>query len=322
MLSKCISFMVGTLALLGAGTASAQTYPSQTIRIVVGVAPSTPPDILSRVVATELSNSRKWSVIVENRAGALQALGAREVLRSPADGYTLYSVSLPFAAAPALQKQSAFDLLKDFEPVVQLSRSYNVLVVAPNVNVSSVTDLIKLAKAQPNKMNFSSGGIGSPAHLVGELFKQQNHLTTAHVPYSEFAQSIADLLNGTNQYMFITTLPVMDLIASGQLRALAVTAPQRLPALKDIPTVAEAGFPNLAVADWTGILVKSGTPAPIVATLNAALNETLRAPAVRETLTRLAAEPVGGDAAAFGGFLRSEVTRWSDVIAAAGIRPQ
>ena len=302
--------------------ASAQTFPSQTVRFVVGAAPSTPPDILARVLAADLSENDKWQTVVENRPGALQVLGGAEVLRSPADGYTLYSVSLPIAAAPALQAKVGFDLLKDFEPVVQLGRSYNVLVLAPTVQAGSLADLVKLLKAQPDKLNYSSGGLGTPAHLVGELFKQKAGVVAAHVPYAQFPQAISDLLNGTNHYMFITTLPVMDLIATGKLRAVAVTSPQRLPSLKDVPTVGEQGFAELTVADWNGILVKAGTPAAVVARLNAALDQALQRPKVREAFSRVAAEPVGGAPDVFGKLLASEVERWGAVIRTAGIKPQ
>ena len=142
----------------------------------------------------------------------------------------------------------------------KFSTSYNVLVVHPSVPVHSVAELVAYLKAQPDKYTFSSGGFGTPAHLAGELFKVQTGVKATHVPYQALPQAIGDLIGGTNQYMFVTTLPVIDLIATGKLRALAVTAPQRVPVLKDVPTVVEQGFPELVVQDWVGYLVKSGTP--------------------------------------------------------------
>lgn len=301
---------------------AAQTFPTQSLRIVVGSAPSTPPDILSRVIAAELQDAEKWTVVVENRPGASQVLGGQDVLRAAADGHTLYNVSLPITAAPALQSKMTFDLTKDFAPVIQLARSYNVLVVNPNVPARSLAELVKLIKDQPDKLNYSSGGLGTPAHLVGELFKQQAQVRAAHVPYVQFPQAISDLLNGTNHYMFITTLPVMDLIASGKLRALAVTSPQRLPLLKDVPTVGEQGFAGLTVGDWNGMLVRSGTPANSTAQLNQAMNKALQSAKVREAFGRLAAEPVGGPPEAFGALLVAELAQWGKVIAAAGLKPQ
>ena len=316
-----IVLMTAMLALYG-DPATSQTYPSQPIRIVVGSAPSSPPDILSRVLANALNDSEKWSVIVENRPGASQVLGGSEVQRSAADGHTIFSCALPIAAAPALQSKIPFDLLKDFQPVIQLSRSYNVLVVNPTLAANSLPELVKLLKDQPDKLNYSSGGLGTPAHLVGELFRQQADVRAAHVPYIQFPQSITDLLNGTNHYMFITTLPVMDLIAVGKLRALAVTSPQRLPALKDVPTVGEQGFPGLTVGDWGALMVKTGTSAAIIGQLNAAINKALEQPKVREAFARVAAEPVGGRPEVMGKLLADEVEKWGKVITTAGVKPQ
>ncbi len=318
-----IVFPLASALLAGSvHTVSAQTFPSQPIRIVVGAAPSTPSDILSRVIATALTNSEKWTVIVENRPGASQVIGGTEVQKSAADGHTIFNSGLPIAAAPALQSKIPFDLLKDFVSVIQLARSYNVLVVHPSLSANSLPDLVKLLKAQPEKLNFSSGGLGTPAHLVGELFKQQADVRAAHVPYIQFPQSITDLLNGTNHYMFITTLPVMGLIADGKLRPLAVTSPQRLPSLKDVATVAEQGYPGLTVGDWSGMMVKTGTPPAIIATLNETINKALQQQSVRDAFARVAAEPVGGAPDVFTKVLRDDVEKWGKVIATAGIKPR
>ena len=319
-----LACLLGAALVAFASAASqgqAQPFPSKPIRIVVGAGVSTPSDILSRVLATELANTEKWTVVVENRPGASQVIGGAEVFKSPADGHSIFNSGLPIAAAPALQSRIPFDLLKDFQSVIQLARSYNVLVVTPSLDAKSLPDLVTLLKAQPDKLNFSSGGLGTPAHLVGELFKQQAAVRAAHVPYVQFPQSIADLLNGTNHFTFITTLPVMGLINDGKLRPLAVTAPARLPALKDVPTVAEQGYPGLTAADWSGMMVRTETPAAIVAQLNAAINRALQQPAVREAFVRVAAEPVGGAPEVFAKQLREDVERWGKVIASAGIKP-
>lgn len=313
--------VVCSLAISTAPLASAQSFPNKPIRIVVGAGVSTPSDILSRVLASELSNTEKWTVIVENRPGASQVIGGTEVHKSPADGHTIFNSGLPIAAAPALQSRIPFDLLKDFQSVIQIARSYNVLVVHPSLAAKSLPDLVTLLKAQPDKFNYSSGGLGTPAHLVGELFKQQADVRAAHVPYVQFPQSITDLLNGTNHYMFITTLPVMGLIGDGKLRAIAVTAPQRLQALKDVPTVAEQGYAGLTVGDWSGMMVRAETPAAIVTQLNVALNKALQQPSVQEAFARVAAEPVGGAPEVFAKQLREDVEKWGNVISAAGIKP-
>ena len=300
--------------------AGAQAFPSQNIRIVVGSGVSTPSDILARVIAVEVSNAEKWTVVVENRAGASNTLGGVEVLKSAADGHTIFNAGLPIAAAPALQSKMSFDLLKDFQPLIQLTRNYNVLVVNPAFEAQSLPDLVAVLKKKPDQLNFSSGGLGTPAHLVGELFKQQAGVRAAHVPYVQFPQAINDLLNGTNHFMFITTLPVMGLIKDSKLNALAVTAPKRLEALPEVKTVGELGFSGLTVGDWSGMMVKAGTPPAIVERLNVALNAALKKPAVLSTFARLAAEPVGGAPDVFGKQLREDVERWGKVIAASGIK--
>jgi tripartite-type tricarboxylate transporter receptor subunit TctC len=271
--------------------AESTAFPAATIRIVSPVSASTPPDIISRIIAKELSESQGWRVIVENRPGGITTIAAGEVLKQPADGYSIYAMSVPSVAAPALVPNISYRLDTDFEPVIKASVSYNVLVVNPSVPAKSVTELVELLKSQPDKLTFSSGGFGTPAHLIGEQFQLQTGVRAQHVPYQQLPQSIGDLLNGTNQYMFVTILPVVDLIKTGKLRALAVTAPKRVPVLSDIPTIVEAGFPTLVVEDWTGFAVKRGTPKDVVVQLNAAINKAIAKPSVRDALAKLGAEP-------------------------------
>ena len=299
---------------------SAQTYPSNVIRIVVPTSAGTPPDTISRVIAREVSESEGWKMIVENRPGAVQTLAGAEVLKQPPNGYSIYALSVPVSAAPALLRNIPFRLDADFAPVIKVSTSYNVLVVNPSVPAKSVADLVSLLKSQPDKLNFSSGGFGTPAHLIGEMFKVQTGVRAAHVPYQQFPRAIADLLNGTNQYMFVTTLPVIDLVASGKLRALAVTGPKRVAALRDIPTVVEQGFPNLVVEDWVGFSVKAGTPANIISKLNEAVNKALAKPKVREALVKLGAEPAGGAPSEFGTLLKTQIAQWGRVVKESGVK--
>ena len=311
-----------TLPLLGNGAlaAHAESYPSNLIRIVVPTGPGTPPDVIGRVIAAELSEGEGWRIVVENKPGALQSVGMAEVLRQPADGYTIYSMSVPTAAVPALMPNLGMRPDVDFIPIIKLSKSYNSLVVTPSFPAKSISELVVVLKRDPGKYNFSSAGFGTPAHLIGEMFKLQTGVQAIHVPYQQSQQRLGDLLNGTNHFDFLATVTVGDFVESGRLRALGVTAPDRVVGLKDVPTVFEQGFPELVVEDYVGFAVKSGTPSDIVATLNNALNKALQKPKVIETFTKLGAAPAGGTADAFGTLIKEQVAYWEKVIRESGIK--
>jgi tripartite-type tricarboxylate transporter receptor subunit TctC len=300
----------------------AQAFSPSSIRIFVPSAPSTPPDIISRVIAQQLVTDKDWNVVVENKPGALMTIAGSEVLRQPADGSSIYAMSLPVSAAPAFVPDMPFNLGRDFTPLIKVAVSYNVLVVNPSLPVYSVSDLVALLKSKPDKLTFSSGGYGTPAHLIGELFELRTGTHAIHVPYQQFPQAIGDLLSGTNQFMFVAMLPVVDLVKSGKLRALAVTAPKRVPTLADVPSIVEEGYPDLVVEDWTGFDVKQGTPADTVNTLNAAINGALTKPNVRAALANLGATPAGGTPDSFGEFVKSEMSHWAQVVKDSGMKIQ
>jgi tripartite-type tricarboxylate transporter receptor subunit TctC len=318
------AFLTGAAALGFGGTvfqrASAQSFPTNAIRIVVPNSASTPPDILARIVGTALSDNEGWKVVVENKTGALMTIGAMDVLGQPADGHTLFSVTAPISASPALMPNAHFLVERDFIPVIRIGTGYNVLVVNPSVPANSVDGLIAYLKKNSGKHTFSSGGFGTPAHLLGEMFKLETGVQATHVPYNQFPQAIGDLVAGINTYQFITVLPVVQLIKTGKLKALAVMGKKRIAALPDVPTIVEAGYPKLASEDWAGILVKSGTPAPVVARLNAAIDKAIKTEKVREAFAKLGVDPGGGSPEAFGALVRSETVRWTKVIRNADIK--
>jgi len=313
--------LVLTMALAAtAHPAVAQSYPTGMIRIVVGGGAGAPPDIITRIVANELGQSEGWRIVVENKPGAAGTIAAGDVLKQPADGYSLLAFTLGASAAPALLSNMAFRPDTDFAPVIKLMTAHHVLVATPSVSAKSMTEFVALLKSQPDKLTFSSGGMGTPAHLVGEQFRLLTGVRVTHVPYRALPQAIGDLLNGTNHYQFVTPLPVLDLIASGKLRAIAVTAPTRMAALKDIPTVVEEGFPELVIADWIGFVVKKGTPDDVINTLNLAVNRALAKASVREAFAKIAAEPAGGTPGEFGAHIKSQIAHWGKVVKDAGIK--
>src|SRR3954471_9379189 len=312
------TFLLGSLAgLLLPGKVAAQPYPSNLIRIVVPTGAGTPPDIISRMVADGLAANEGWRLVVEDRPGALQTIAMNDVSGRPADGYTLLTMSLPMTVTPALLPKAETRADVDFDPVIKISKSYTVLVTTPSLPVGSLSDLVALLKSKPGKLNFSSAGFGTPSHLIGEMFALQAGVHATHVPYQQFSQAITDLISGNVQYMFVTTLPVIDLIATGKLRALAVTAPTRIAALRDVPTVIEAGLPDLVTADWIGFAAKHGTAAEITSQLNKAINKVLAEPKFRASLDKIGAVAV---AAEFAEGVRTDVGHWAKIVKDADIK--
>jgi tripartite-type tricarboxylate transporter receptor subunit TctC len=309
-----------SLTLSAERRAFADSFPSRGVRIVVPASASTPPDILARIIANAISDREGWKMIVENKPGAVMTIGITDVLKQESDGHNLLSVTSPIAAVPGLMPNASFNMERDFKPVIQVGTGYNVLVVNPKLPAHSVSELITYLKQEQGQHTFSSGGFGTPAHLLGELFKLETGVQATHVPYAQFPQAIADLLSGVNTYQFITVLPVVDLINSGQLRALAVMGRKRITVLNDVPTILEAGYPALVAEDWAGLLVKSGTSQDIIARLNGAVNNALKTDAVRASLAKIGTDVGGGTAEDFGALVHAETARWTKVIKDAGIK--
>ena len=310
--------VLGMAILAGAPDANAQSVNS--MRIVTAGGAGSPSDVLSRIVATELSESKNWRITVENRPGALTTLAIADVLKQPADGRTILTMDVPVVAAPALLPDRNLRLETDFAPVIKFAKDYSILVVNPSVPARSLAELIALLKSQPGKFNFSSGPFGTPAHLIGEMFKLRTGVVATHVPYPAPQQRLSDLMGGITQFDFIAASNAVGLVAAGRLRALAVTAPKRVAALKDVPTVVEQGFPDLVVEGWTGFSVKAGTSSEVIARLNAAVNTALRKEKVQHAFANLGDEPVGGTAAEFGAFVSSQIAHWGTVVRESGIK--
>ena len=306
-----------------AASAAVQTpaYPSKPIRLVVPFTPGGSTDILARAIGQELTRAWSQSVIVDNVPGAGGAIGADKVAKAPADGYTLLMGHIgTLAVNPSLYPKLPYNPLKDFTPVAGVARVPNVLVVHPSVPAKDVRELVALAKAKPGLLNYGSGGNGSAANLATEFLKLQTGTSLVHIPYRGTAPAVTDLMAGQIQLMFTGLPALVAPVKGGQLRALAVSSPQRLEALPGVPTVAESGYPGFEADQWYGVVAPAGTPRDVVASLNAQINQALTAP---ELKTRLAAEgaiatPTSPEA--FGQLIASEITRWKPVIAGGRVK--
>lgn len=300
--------------------AAAQTFPNKPIRLVVPWATGTPADVAARAVGERMTAELGQPIVVENKPGASGTIGLTDVLRQPADGYTVYSLSSASLVAPLLYPTQKIDFTKSLAPVGHESWNYNVLVVPVGSAIKSVADLIATAKAKPGSLSFASGGNGTPAHLAAELFNRQVGIETTHVPYNQFPIAIADLMADRANFMFLTASAALPQIQGDKLRALATTGAQRLPALQDVPTMVELGYAGFVMRSFDGFAVKAGTPAPIIQRLNAALNAALNSPEVKTRYAPLALEADPMTPEAFGKVIATESEKWLRVGHEAKIR--
>ena len=301
--------------------AFAQAYPNHPIKLVVPFPAGGTTDILARAAAQKLTESLGQAVVVDNRPGAAGNIGADLVAKSTPDGYTLLMGTVgTHAINPSLYSKMPYDHIKDFVPVVLVAGVPNVLVVNPALPVNSVADLIKLAKEKPGTINFASSGSGTSIHLSGELFKTMAGVDMTHVPYKGSAPALTDLMGGQVQIMFDNLPSSLAFIKSGKLRAIAVTSMARAPALPNVPTINESGLSGFEASSWFGVLAPAGTPAAIVARINAEVNKWLQSADAREKLLAQGAEAAGGSPEQFAAFIRSESEKWAKVVKASGAK--
>ncbi|MBN8942851.1 MAG: tripartite tricarboxylate transporter substrate binding protein [Rhizobiales bacterium] len=299
----------------------AQAYPNQTIKIIVPATPGGAIDVIARRVADKLQVSMGQAVVVENRPGASNNLGTDVVAKSAPDGYTLVIVASSHATNKHLFRQLPYDPIADFEPVAFTHVVPLVLAVHPSVPATTVPELIAWIKANPATATYASSGKGSSLHMAAELFMAMTGTRMLHVPYRGSTAAHADLLVGRTQVIFDTITAILPHVQSGGVRALAVTTTSRSPSLPAIPTLAETGLAGYDANTWGGILAPAGTPRDIVLRLNREINAALEAPDVRAALTTLGIEIQGGPPERFAAYIRQEVEKWGQVVAAAGITP-
>ena len=301
---------------IAAGPALAQDkYPSRPIKIIVPTPAGGPVDVAARIVANYLTTSLGQSVIVDNRPGAGNTIGSKDAARAEPDGYTfLYSAVSGLILAPMLQKDAGYDPITSFAPVVLVGSGSLILVVHPSVPAKSVPELVAYAKANPGKINFSSGGIGVLPHLTGEMFKAAAGIDVVHVPYRGGAPSIQDVVAGNVQMTFEGAGVLLPLIRDGKLRALATPSLKRIAELPEIPTLIESGYPNLVSTSWTGLLAPVGTPADVIAKINGQINQGLKSGDLAGPLAKISSAPLGGTPANFTELMKADLARWTPVV--------
>jgi len=303
-----------------AEAADEAVYPARPVRLIVPFAPAGSADALARTLQPSLSEALGQPVVIDNRPGASSTIGTEMAARAAPDGYTLVMITTTHTVNPSLLAKLPYDSVKDFAPVSLVVSQPNILVVHPSVPVKSVKELVALAKAKPNTLNFASGGNGSSPHLSGELFKLVAAIEITHIPYKGSGPGVTDLLGGHVQMMFAGPLALEQHIKSGRLRALAVADRRRSTVVPDIPTMTEAGFPGVETGTWYGILAPARTPPAIVTSLQRTIARTVQMPDLKSRIVNQGVDIVASSPDDFHKFIIAEIAKWSRVVQKAGVR--
>ena len=314
---KQILFTALALAAI-ALPASAQDYPSKPIRIVVPFGPGGFTDVVARIIQKELGGAVGQPIVIENKPGAGSTIGTSEVAKAKPDGYTLVMISTTHVITPHLYKAMPYDPIKDFTPVMKLGEGPYVLVTHPSLPVNSVAELIALAKAEPNKIDYASSGNGSSQHLVGALFSTMAGAPINHVPYKGSSGAMNDLLGGQVKVSFVGMPNALPNVASGKLRALAVTTRKRSSDLPNVPTLDEAGVPGYDATIWLALLAPPGTPREIVQKLNSELTRALSTPESRKLMSSAGVDVATSSPEELGRLMQSDLDRWGKVVRETG----
>jgi tripartite-type tricarboxylate transporter receptor subunit TctC len=317
--------LAAAVALLSAALAqprdaSAQSYPTKSVRLIVPFAAGGPTDVIARIVAQKLSEAWGQQVYTENVPGAGGNTGVTMVARAPADGYTVLVVSTGFIVNPSMYAKISYDPVKDFAPITLVAASPNVISVNPEFPAKSMKELVELVKANPGKYSFAQPATGSTPHLAGELFKQKYGLDLVTVPFNGAALAINSTIGGHTPIAFTALPPAMSNIKDGKLRGLAVLARERSPALPDVPTNSEAGVPDLESDTLTGVVAPAGTPKEVIERWRGDIVKMVASPEVKERLQALGFVPVANTPEEFGARIKSEIAKWGKVVRDANIR--
>ncbi|MFM2055632.1 MAG: hypothetical protein RLY71_17 [Pseudomonadota bacterium] len=316
---QVLAVVTSCLLLLSCG-AWADTYPSRPIRLVVPFPPGGPTDVLARIVAPRLAERLGQPVVIDNKPGASGMVGADAVAKAAPDGYTLLVNASIHVINPSLYPKQPYDAIADFAAVSNLADVPLVLAVNPKVAAHSVKELVALAKASKTSLAFASAGNATSQHLSGEAFKVAAGIDMLHVPYKGSAPALTDLIGGQVQLMFDSLPSSMPFVKAGTVRPLAVTTLRRSPALPDVPTIAESGYPGFSISTWYGVWAPAATPAAVVQRVSSQIAAIVRLPEVREQFEKLGAEPVGNTPAEFTAFTKAELAKWAGIVKQSGAK--
>jgi tripartite-type tricarboxylate transporter receptor subunit TctC len=315
------SLAFAALALCLAAAAPAQTWPSKPIRVIVPFPPAGGTDVLSRQLAEKIAAATKWTMVIDNKPGAGGNIGLDALAKSAPDGYTIaMGQTANLAINPALYSKLPFDALKDFATIGLVSAQPLVLVVAADSPYRSLADVVATAKAKPDGLSMASAGSGTVGHLAGELFARKAGVKLLHIPYKGASPAITDLMGRQVDIMFANTQSVMTLVTAGKLRALAVSSAQRIKPLPAVPTISESGYKGFEAGTWSGLVAPAGTPADIIAQLNAELGKVLARADFLEKLAADGSQPLGGSPREFADFLREEHAKWGVAVRESGAK--
>jgi len=318
---KCVGAIFFALVAAVAGPAAAQTFPAKTIRMILPFPPGGPSDILGRALAQKLTEQLGHTVITDNRPGAGGNLGLELTAKAPPDGYTIVLSSPLIALSPSLYSKLNYEQ-KDLAPVSLVALIQNVVLVHPSVPARNLKELVQIARSNPGKLNYGSGGVGTTTHLAPELLMSMTKTKLVHVPYKGSGLALLGLISGQVDVLVMAVPAAEQQVKAGKARALAIVSEKRATPLPNVPTAKESGFDNFVVDIWYGILAPAGTPQNIVARLNTEINKALAAPDLKDRLLTAGIQPLGNTPEQFSSFIRSETGRYAKVIKEAGIKPE
>lgn len=308
------------LAASIAGPAPAQTWPTQTIRLIVPFPAGGSNDVMARLIAPHLEKALGQNVIIENRSAAAGQVGTEAVARATPDGHTLLLVASSHTVQPALNPKLPYDTERDFAPVTLVNTNAMFFFVNPSVPAKTLTEFVALAKKEPGKYNYASPGVGSQTQLTIELLSRRTGIKLQHIPYRGGAPAVQAMLSGETQFTVLAPNVIFPHIASGKIRAIATGDRKRHPRAPNVSTTAEQGFKNLEAIQWVGVLTTAGTPKPVIARLNAEINKILHLPDVVAVLAKQGVSPTGGTPDEFQALISREIKQWRDVVREAGVK--